>query len=227
MKKNISDILLDSMLCSNMTVDQVNELLKESVSQIKTYSKNDFIFHEGDRPTKLYVLVEGKVSICKDTITGKRILIANIQNSGEFFGEVYLFIQKEEYDMYAFVAEDTTVLEISNQLFTKEGVMSQVNYMVTQNLLRIFAEKAYMLSSKMKILGSGSIRQKIVRYLFEQQEADGTIHLGYTREELADYLHVTRPSLSREMGKMQDEGIIEVTGRNIIVLNEEAIEEYL
>ena len=44
---------------------------------------------------------------------------------------------------------------------------------------------------------------------------------------MADYMNVTRPSLSRELSNMQKEGILSLHGRNIIIENEEKLESYL
>ena len=45
--------------------------------------------------------------------------------------------------------------------------------------------------------------------------------MNATREEIADYLGVARPSLSRELGRMQQEGIIRIDGREVFILNQE------
>ena len=53
------------------------------------------------------------------------------------------------------------------------------------------------MNQKVKVLGCASIREKIVRYLFERKNTDGTIRGNLVREEMAEYMNVTRPSLSR------------------------------
>ncbi|EAE7954681.1 TPA: winged helix-turn-helix domain-containing protein, partial [Listeria monocytogenes] len=56
-------------------------------------------------------------------------------------------------------------------------------------------------------------------YLFGIQDDDGSIELTETREEIADYLDITRPSLSRELGRMQKENIIRIEGSSVIILD--------
>ena len=53
------------------------------------------------------------------------------------------------------------------------------------------------------------------------------IHMNLSREEMADHLNITRPSLSRELGKMQEEGILELDRRQILVKDQEKMELYL
>ena len=98
---------------------------------------------------------------------------------------------------------------------------------IRKNLMSIFAMKAYSLSGKVRLLGCGSIREKISLYLIENQTPSGEIAKNPSREELADYLNVTRPSLSRELGNMEKEGIIRLEGRKIIIVSQEKLEEYL
>ncbi|MFR0078363.1 MAG: helix-turn-helix domain-containing protein [Blautia sp.] len=51
--------------------------------------------------------------------------------------------------------------------------------------------------------------------------------LNLSREEMADELNVTRPSLSRELGKMQEEGILSLSRKQIQIKDQELLEEYL
>lgn len=228
MKQNVIEILLNSKLCRNMTERQVEEVIENGSSKLVTYKKGDIIFFEGDMPEKLYVLVEGKVSVCKDSASGRRMLLTDIIHPGDLFGEIYVFMKKEEYDIYALAVEHTIVLEISSQLFfSKREKRASLDFVIMQNLLQLFAEKAYALNEKIKVLGSGGIREKIVRYLHKNQKADGSVYLYSTREEIADYLNVARPSLSREIGKMQEDGLIEIAGKIIRIKNQEKFDEYL
>ncbi len=63
--------------------------------------------------------------------------------------------------------------------------------------------------------------------MVENQTASGQITKNPSREELSDYLNVTRPSLSRELGNMEKEGIIKLDGRKIIIVSQDKLEEYL
>ena len=66
-----------------------------------------------------------------------------------------------------------------------------------------------------------------MRYLFPHIDDHGNITLTVSREFMASYLAVSRPSLSRELSAMQREGIIEAAGRTIHILDMEQFESYL
>ena len=83
------------------------------------------------------------------------------------------------------------------------------------------------MNQKLRVLGGGGIREKIACFLVEQQDKEGRINGSFSREEMADYLNVARPSLSRELGKMQKEGIISLERRQIQIKDQKRLEEYL
>lgn len=228
----------NSPLFRDISNEELDMLLQSGHCQVRKYPKGKFVFLEGDRPRSLYLLMKGRISISQTTMSGKRILITDIDHPGELFGEVYLFIEKEAYDMDARAEEDAVVLELSHQILgyregmimnnrDVEGNLADLYSRLQYNLMGIFAQKAYQMNRKVKVLGASSIREKIARYLLERRNEEGLIIGNLLREEMAEYMNVTRPSLSRELGKMQKEKILEIRGRDILVLNQEKLEEYL
>nr|WP_231473904.1 Crp/Fnr family transcriptional regulator [Selenomonas sp. ND2010] len=216
------------MLCAGMGAAEIRELLDSSQVRIKEYSKGDIVFHDGDMPRCIYILLEGEVHILKDTFSGRQIFLSEIDEAGDMFGEVYDVLE-QPYDMYVEAVTKSKVLEISSHLlrFGAGGVMSKSALMVQQNLMRIFARKAYFMQGKIKVLASGSLREKIVRFLFQNLGQDGNVKLAISREYMAAYLAATRPSLSRELSAMHREGILAVDGKHIRVLDMDRFEEYL
>lgn len=226
---NIVQALEHSGLCREFTQDEILSLIEEKDTDIKRYEKGSFIFEEDDTPDKLYVLIEGYVEVSKMTFSGKKILITTIENPGDMFAEVYMFMGKGKYDMSAQAIEESVVLSVSCDFFENisYNIKAGVSAKIRKNLMSIFAMKAYNLSGKVRLLGCGSIREKIALYLIENQTASGQITKNPSREELSDYLNVTRPSLSRELGNMEKEGIIKLDGRKITIVSQDKLEEYL
>ena len=226
---SIIQALSKSALCKEFTQDELLSLLEENNTEIKKYEKGSFVFEEGDVPDRLYVLIYGLVEVSKLTFSGKKILITTIENPGDMFAEVYMFMGKGKYDMSAQAVEESVVLSVSCDFFENisHNIKAGVSAKIRKNLMSIFAMKAYNLSGKVRLLGCGSIREKIALYLIENQTASGQITKNPSREELSDYLNVTRPSLSRELGNMEKEGIIKLDGRKIIIVSQDKLEEYL
>jgi len=227
-KEKLIAVLQKCTLCAGMGAAEIRELLESSQVCIKEYSKGDIVFHDGDMPRCIYILLEGEVHILKDTFSGRQIFLSEIDEAGDMFGEVYDVLE-QPYDMYVEAVTKSKVLEISSHLlrFGAGGVMSKSALMVQQNLMRIFARKAYFMQGKIKVLASGSLREKIVRFLFQNLGQDGSVELSISREYMAAYLAATRPSLSRELSAMHREGILAVDGKHIRVLDMDRFEEYL
>ncbi|WP_315374954.1 Crp/Fnr family transcriptional regulator [uncultured Selenomonas sp.] len=242
MRQEIKEQLKGTSLARGMTDEDVEALLASSQVRLVHYKKGEIIFHEGDVPERLFLLVSGAVRILKDTYSGRQIFLGEIRKPGVMFGEVYLFIERHAYDMFTQALASTELLEISSRMLTQGAAEDdfgeaddperaqrvRLQGLLQRNLLRDFARKAYQMNNMLKVLASGSLRGKIARYLMLQpQKADGKICLSESRESTAIYLAVSRPALSRELSAMQKEGILAVESRTIHILDREKLEEYL
>ena len=227
-REQLIPVLKKSSLAAGMSDEEVAELLASAQVHLREYPKGQIVFHEGDMPKSLYILLAGEVHILKDTFSGRRIFLSEINEPGDMFGEVYEVL-KQPYDMYVETVTPVRLLEISSDLFTLEagGELSRSALKIQRNLMRIFARKAYFMHNKIKVLASGSLREKIIRFLFIELQGKRELELTGSREFMAAYLAVTRPSLSRELSAMQREGIIALDGKCVKVLDMERFEEYL
>ncbi len=94
-------------------------------------------------------------------------------------------------------------------------------------MLSILAQKAYLLNQKVQMLSSGSLRQKIAKILLKNCRSDGKVLISMNREEMADFLNAARPSLSRELMKMQEEGLIKIYKKNFLITDKDELQNYL
>ena len=98
--------------------------------------------------------------------------------------------------------------------------------MITRNMLEIQSEKNFSMTRKLHLLSGTTLRERISLWLLEQAGEDNIVNLTMNREELADYLGTTRPSLSRELMKMQQEKLIEADRNRIRIIDCETLELY-
>ncbi len=104
--------LKTSPLFSGLSDDEIEDCLACSKSEVRYYQKDDMIFNQYDEPVKLMVLVDGAVAVCHDNASGKRSIVAAFNQTGELFGEVFLFLKRKEYDYYAQAVTPAKVLQI-------------------------------------------------------------------------------------------------------------------
>lgn len=220
--------LKGSPLFSNMSEEDIEHCLRCSKSQIRHYEKDEIIFYQKDKPQELMILIEGTVAVCNDSSSGKRSIVATFNKAGELFGEVFLFLNRRGYDHYAQAVTASRILQVPKDfLYQTCGQACGYHSKLIFNLLSILAQKTYYLNQKLQILSSSTLRQKIAMILLQNCHADGRVVLAMNREELADFLNTARPSLSRELMKMQEEGLLRIKRRDIYINDLERMKNML
>ena len=223
--REIAQKLKDTKLFIGLNEEEILTCLKSIDFNIEEFEKDETIFHVGDKAKHINVLIDGAVSICRDSMDGKRSIVAIFNTVGAIFGEVFLFLDNKGYEHYARAASKVKLLKISKDyLFegSKEG--KAYHKVFLGNMLSDLAFKNYYLNRKVQILSCSSLRQKIAMFLIQNMDRNKRCISGLGREEMADLLNTARPSLSRELMKMQEEGIIEIDKKHIIIKNIKALE---
>lgn len=200
-------------LFKNLTEKDL-KILEENIKiEEKTYEKGSYIFNQGDIKGDLFFLIEGSILVAKFDSNGKRSIIQTFNNKG-IFGEVYAYLN-EPFDFSALVQKKSKILVIKefrnliNEFMPKSFLINYIN---------LISKKCLVLSQKNQITNQFTLRQKIANFLLIEEE-NNKIELEQTREELADFLSTTRPSLSRELSNMADENIIKISGKDIYILD--------
>ncbi len=199
--------------------EKLDSCLQCAGARVKRYDKSQQIFVTGDRPEYVYVLLSGAVTVYRDYPDGKRTIVANIHPK-DVFGEVFVFLKDTDYNSSAMSMADSFVLCVPKEFFYGTCPnCCEYHSKIIRNMLEILSTKTFTLHSKLTLLASGSLRQKIARYILDHMDTSGYIDLKMNREELAMFLNVTRPSLSRELQKMQSEGLIEIYKSTVKILD--------
>jgi CRP-like cAMP-binding protein len=126
--------------------------------------------------------------------------------------------------------EDCVLLFVPPEKIT--GTCSNVctsHSTLIMNLLKILSNRTLMLNLKIEHLSARSIRGKISSYLLNiySQQKQYILDLPMKRHEMADYLNIPRPSLSREMALMRNDDLIDFNGAQVTLKNIRALEKSL
>lgn len=213
--------LREILLFKNLSQDDLKILEDNIEIEEKTYLKGSYIFEQGEVKGDLYYLKKGSILVAKFDANGKRSIIQTFNNKG-IFGEVYAYL-KEPYDFSALAQKESVVYHIKN---FRNIINKSMPKSFLLNYIDLLSKKCLILSQKNQINTQFTLRQKIGNFLLLEEE-DGRVILNQTREDLADFLSTTRPSLSRELSKMMDEGIIKVDKKEIYILDMERIEDLI
>lgn len=179
--------------------------------RIQEYAKGEVIALEGDAMGGIGVMLSGEVAVLKETSSGDRMILT-VLKPGSLFGEMAAWSAEHRWPATVQAQEASAVLFIPPEKITSPCQKAcRWHPAIIQNMLKILSEKALMLNRKVDYLAMKSMRGKLCAYLLERQKLSDslTFTLPLNRNEMADYLSVSRPSMSREMGRMRDEGLID------------------
>lgn len=214
--------LIETRLFGKISQQEVEKMVRCSKSVTKEYEPGDYIFREEDNPRFLYLILDGEVSVVKDFASGRQDILY-VAGIGDVFGEDFFGAQQKPYWFDAVANRRTTLLLLPWEFFF--GFCSNAcehHQQLIKNMLEILAGKNFEMTRKAHILSSTTLREKIAVWLFETAKGD-VMHTKMNREQMAAYLGVTRPSLSRELMKMQNEGMIDIAKGSICILDRDKL----
>ncbi|MFA9397303.1 MAG: Crp/Fnr family transcriptional regulator [Clostridiaceae bacterium] len=193
--------------------------------RIANYKKDEYVVIAGDELNTLGIVLEGEVSIVKENIEGNRMIVT-VLGEGDMFGEVAAFSSKKKWPANVVAQKDSKVMFIPPQKIVTQCERACFSHRtLIVNMLKIISDKAIILNKKVEYLAMKSLRGKISHFIFEEYKKNNKVNfkISLSRNELAEFLNVSRPSLSREMCNMRDEGIIDFDKSNIVIKNIQAI----
>ena len=214
---------LESPLFAGITEAEAERMLNCAKAVCREYSAGSIIFGEDDRPKNLYLLLEGKVQIVKNLPSGKRNLLFQVSER-EVFGNTCASESTGCYWYEAVAVKPSRVLILPVHFIY--GFCPNVcahHKMIIRNLLDIQAGNNLQMTKKLHIVTNTTLRQKIALWILEVGAGGDKAVMDMNREELADYLGVTRPSLSRTLMEMQREGLIRIEGRTVWIRDAEKL----
>lgn len=214
------DVLLENELFININRDELNDMLQSMGAYIVTYKKNETITMENEKLEGVGIILSGIVSIGKDTPSGDRLMMARL-SEGDIFGEVAVFTGTL-WTATVLADKEASVLFLpAAKLLQPDDEFCEGTYRFTLNMLYIIARKARVLNEKLELVALKGIRRKICLYLLKQHQKNNTLEftIPLKRGEMAEYLQVSRPSLSRELTRLKDEGLLDFEGRRFVLID--------
>ena len=95
------------------------------------------------------------------------------------------------------------------------------------NMISVFAKKAYFLNRRLQIMSCSTLRQKLAKTILTHYSDHPDQPFSMSQTDLSEFLNVARPSISRELNHMKEEGLIDMKKRKITVPDPERLIELL
>jgi CRP/FNR family transcriptional regulator len=201
--------------------EQIEDLCMIVVDQV--FHRGQIVFSEGDDGTGFYVVISGRVKIFKLSPEGKEQIL-HIFGPGDPFGEAAVFSGQH-------FPANAEAMESSRIFFFPRGSFSDLikdNPSLALNMLAILSKRLRRFANLIDDLSLKEVPGRLAAhllYLSGQSEGSEQLELNITKTQLASLLGTIPETLSRILGKMSKQGLIESDGRQIKILEREALEE--
>lgn len=226
MNSEIRRTIEKNELFCNMSKENIDNILNCSQSRMKRYKAGQIIFSQEEKPNKFFFVISGRVALVKHLSLGKKNILCEL-GEGNVFGEDFFLDKEEEYWYDAEAVVDSNILEISLKFFSDMCDQRCVHCKpLVRNLLTAITRKEKLFLKKIYLNSSSSLLTKISIWLMNNADSQGIVKTDMGREEMANYFGVARPSLSRALMKMQEEGLIKVKKDIFYIVNSDKIKEF-
>ncbi len=219
--KEIDHVLADIPLFNGLTEYQLHAIKQIAVE--KKVNKGEAIFSEGDEGKGFYVVLEGRVKIYKVSAEGKEQIL-HIFGQGQPFGEVPVFAGQK------FPANAQAISKGRVLFFPRTAFVTLIteNPSLSLNMLAVMASKLREFSVQIENLSLKEIPARLASYLIylaEEQHSGEAVTLGISKGQLASMLGTIPETLSRIFAKLSGQGLINVQGPKIALLDREGLED--
>ena len=218
-------VLENSTLFRGVTAKDLRTYLEQTPHHIQCYDKEETIFHLMDPAFRISIILEGRVEAQKSFPNGSQVNVS-VRIPGELIGPAAVFSKSQRYPCDIIALEPTTLM-----MFQKEDLLSlmQKDVRILQNFTTEIASATYLLQQRLELLSYNGIAQKAAFWLLMQARRSGkdTVNLPDSVSKWAMLMNVSRPSLHRELKKLEEEGIISYSHPMIRILNRDALQDVL
>lgn len=199
----------------------------EAAGGRRVIRKGKYVFRAGQAPTGLHVLLSGRLKSVRELPGGTEILMHFVQ-PGDVFGEVPALLAMD-YKVSAVAVEDSEVFTLPLGAFTRLMAADPESGLL---FMRSMARKLSILLDRIELQKCPRTEQRIARSLLARRGSGGNrdrevrtggpgevLVLGISKKLWAEELGLQPESLSRGLRRLAEEGLIEVRGREILLLD--------
>ena len=205
MIKNIN-LIKNTALIKFLSDEDILTNLKSGKFKVTSYKKSSVVHFDGETCNKLEIILSGKVVVDPIGESGNLLTISEFYND-DILGGNLLFSKYPYYPMTVLTQLPTDILEIDRETLFE---LFCNNPIFLRTYLELTSDRAFILGNKIKHYINKTIRESIMNYLNYESKIQNSnrIKLNTTKKSLAEKIGVQRTSLSRELAKMRDDGLI-------------------
>ena len=189
----------------------LTDLLGTLAEQRRVYARDEAVLHQGDRITRMGLLLSGSARIERYDYWGSRHIV-NAILPGDIFGESYAAAPQSVLGVSVIANEPASVLFLNLPGLLQAGTAAgPVHATLIRNLVALLASRNVMLNEKLTYVTQHTLRDKLLAYLSAEslRRRSDVFDIPFDRQQLADFLNADRSALSNELSKLRKEGILD------------------
>ena len=203
--------LADMVMFQGIEKENIGILMGCLGSYLKNYSKGEYIAFEDDAIKNIGIVISGSVHMVKEDVWGNKTIMTRMTR-GYLFGESFACGSDSMSTVTYSAAENTEVMWMPfDRVMSTCCNSCAFHQQIIKNMVVMLSNKNQTLMEKIEVISKKTLREKILSYLSQEAQKQDSkyfeIPLG--RIELADYLCTDRSALTRELGKLRQEGLID------------------
>jgi CRP-like cAMP-binding protein len=208
-------ILSKSPLFRGVSPEEIEKMMSQTPHVVRNFSKGQLIAQRNEEVKNLCIVVEGSVKGEMADFSGKILKIEEM-HAPMPIAHAFIFGEHNQYPVDVVALDDCRILYIPKADFLS---LMQRNATVLMNYLNAISNRAQFLSNKLWFLSFKTIKEKIAHYLLNlsRNEANATLELPKSQQELAEFFGVTRPALARVFSELETEEIISIKRREVVI----------
>jgi len=184
-----------------------------------SYPSNSLIFNEGDISNTLYLILSGSISVVLTDENNREIIIAYL-SPGDFFGEMSLFYINMNRSASVRTKENIMLAEIKYENFkTYPEAHPKILYLLGKQMAQRLRNTTQKVADLSFLDATGRIASALLN-LSKNPSAithpDG-MQIKITRQDLGKISNCSHEMVGRILKDMQSQGLVEVSGKTIVV----------
>ncbi|NLU23307.1 MAG: Crp/Fnr family transcriptional regulator [Clostridiales bacterium] len=188
------------------------------------FAPDDVIYDFDDKRDMIGILDQGSAVIVRLDEKGSRTILERLEPGG-VFGEMLMFENVTGDSVQVICEKSCRVWFMHADQVTKrcENACAHHSQLV-ENMFRLVAEKASDLSERVEVLSRRSIRDKLLCYFVMQtaKTHSTAFTLPFSLSALADYISADRSAMMRELRKMREDRMVDISGRQVTLQRKSA-----
>lgn len=213
------DIIITNALFKNCSKDRIDSLMKSIKSKRQTFEKNTVANNTFSNEKQIMFILTGSAKVEMIQDDGSSTFLKRLK-PGDVFGVLSIFNEKNKYPTHIVFEESSQVLCILEEEVLK---LIRMDETILKNYLTFFNGQVQYLLDRIAIFSLLSAEERFMEYIIQSEKSDKKERPTMTKVELSEYLGISRATLYRVIGNLENQGIIEYDGKRFRLIKNHTI----